>query len=251
MIDRQQSIRQSRLGLILLKKAYISQAQLLKALGYQTRRKIKLGTALIELKLISCDQLNSALRRQSWTRTITTCIALFCAPFCATVSAENTPKTKIVQLKSNPSISDKNNDPNNYFNNGFRVSKHFEKQAKQFYFTDQNQLGFSFSQSSGIQLSLYTAQYNDYQNPVFYEFEPQISLFKSSSRRTHLSQTHKRISDRINHYSKPIPVVYMLSLKGRSIAESAGNKTTMWSLNTAKNGVQPKAELMFSITKQF
>jgi len=251
MIDQQKTIRQSRLGLILIKKNYINQAQLLKALGYQTRRKIKLGTALIELKLISRKQLNLTLRRQNWIRTIATCIALACSPFCTAFGTEHTSKLDIKSETSQDSEV-KNYDGNNEFNPDIQFyAPRLSQRSKEFYFTDNNQLGYSFSQSSGIQLSLYASQSSSYRNQGSYGFKPQISLFKSSSSGASPTYRNKRISNRINRYSRPQPVIYMLTLKGRCLAESAGNETIMWSLDSAKYGVQRKAELMFSITKLF
>lgn len=235
----------------MLKKAYITQAQLLKALGYQTRRKIKLGTALLELKFVNRKQLNSALRRQYWLRTLTTFIALACTPFSSALSTELPERNHVLDIKSVQTNLTRQKNRMAQINNGFHFSEYENKQAKEFFITKRNQFGFSFSESSGIQISLYTKPHNDYQVSAVYEFEPQISLFKSSFDAPQTSQARQRITDRINHYSKPIPVVYMLSLKGRSLAESSGKKTAMWSLSSANKGVQRKAELMFSITKQF
>lgn len=235
----------------MLKKAYITQTQLLKALGYQTRKKINLGTALLELKFINPKQLNTCLRRQYWLRRLTTFLALACTPFSSAFSSEIPERNHALDIKPIQSNLTRQKSRMAQINNGFHFSEYENKQAKEFFITKRNQFGFSFSESSGIQISLYTKPHDDYQTSAVYEFEPQISLYKSSFGAPQTSQPRQQITDRINHYSKPIPVIYMLSLKGRSLAESSGDKTAMWSLGSANKGVQRKAELMFSITKQF
>ncbi len=258
MINQQQAIQRSRLGLILVKRAYISQSQLLKALNYQAKRKIKLGTALVELNLITRKQLNFALRRQSWTRTIATSIALACAPFSAAFASE---KPKTVELIKAVPIQHRslnlNNLKNPYSNDLFVLSVNLEQQSKEFYYTGKHDIGFTraISNSSGFQVSLFSEQTTGYGFQTSYEFAPQISLFKSfSSSHTpkyHDNYSSSKIGNKLDHYTNSKPVVYMVTLKGRCLVENSGKETKMWSLDSAKKGVQRKAQFMFSITKQF
>lgn len=256
MENQQQAIKRSRLGNILVKRAYINQSQLMKALSYQAKRKIKLGTALIELKLISRKQLNFALRRQSWARTIAATIALACAPFTTAFASEK-PKT-LELIKADPTMhssSNLNNLKNPYSVDLFVSSINLDHQSKAFYFTGKHDIGFTkaISDSSGFQVSLFSERANAYDSQTSYEFAPQISLFKSASasRLPKFSYSSTKIGDRGDHYTNSIPIVYMLTLKGRCLLENSVNGTKMWSLDSAKKGVQRKAQLMFSITKQF
>jgi hypothetical protein len=256
MDNRQQTIKRSRLGNILVKRAYIDRSQLISALSYQARRKIKLGTALIELKLISRKQLNFALRRQSWLRTIAATIALACTPFTAVFASEK-PKT-VKLIKANPILNTSanlNNLKNPYSNNLFVSSINLDHQSKEFYYTGKHDIGFTqaISDSSGFQVSLFSEQATGYGSQTSYKFAPQISLFKSSSssRAPKFSYSSSKISDRGNRYTNSIPVVYMLTVKGRCLLENSVKGTKMWSLDSAKKGVQRKAQLMFSVTKQF
>lgn len=248
MFTEQQAIHRSRLGSILVKRAYISQPQLIEALTYQAKRKIKLGTALVELKLISRRQLNFALRRQSWTRAIATSIAIACAPFSTAFASETPRPTNIVNSKSL-------NNNQAYSNNLFFATTRIDQQSKDFYYTGKEVTGFtlnkSISHTSGLKLSLFSARVNSDESQQTYEFDPQISLFKSSSFTRSSRYSNSKISGRLDRYTNSIPVVYMLTLKGRCILENSGEETTMWSLDSARKGVQRKAELMFSVTKQF
>ncbi len=258
MVNQQQAIKQSRLGNILVKRAYINQLQLKNALGYQAKRKIKLGTALVELKLITRKQLNFALRRQSWTRTIAASIALACAPFTAAFASEK--PQPIRQINAGP-IQDEsinlNRFKNPYSNDLFFSAVPLDQQSKDFYYTGEQDLQFtkSISDSSGLQISLFSEHPTGYGSQTSLEFAPQISLFSSSST-SHApnyaySYSGTKIGNRSDHYSNSKPVVYMLTLKGRCLLENSGKGTKMWSLDSAKKGVQRKAQLMFSITKQF
>jgi len=256
MDNQQQAIKRSRLGNILVKRAYIDHSQLTNALKYQSKRKIKLGTALLELKLITHKQLNLALRRQNWARTIATTIALACTPFTTTFASEKTETLKLI--KSDRALSSSynlNNLKNPYTVDLFVLPVSLNDQSKAFYFTGKNDIGFtkSISDSSGFQVSLFSERANAYDSQTSFEFAPQISLFKSAptSRSPKLNYSSTKIGDRGDRYSNSLPIVYMLSLKGRSLLENSVNGTKMWSLDSAKKGVQRKAQLMFSVTKQF
>ena len=256
MDNQQQTIKRSRLGNILVKRAYINQSQLMNALSYQAKRRIKLGTALLELKLITRKQLNFALRHQSWARTIAATIALACAPFTTVFASEKAKTVKLV--KANPVLNapaNLNNLRNPYSSKLFVTPINLEHQSKEFYYTGKQDIGFTkaISDSSGFQLSLFSEQATGYGSQTSYEFAPQISLFKSSpsSRTPKFSYSSSKISDRGNRYTNSIPVVYMLTVKGRCLLENSVNGTKMWSLDSAKKGVQRKAQLMFSVTKQF
>jgi hypothetical protein len=58
----------AKLGLILVNKKTISQAQLESALIVQFHDDKKLGELLVEQHLICCDQLEQALKEQYWRR---------------------------------------------------------------------------------------------------------------------------------------------------------------------------------------
>lgn len=256
MDNQQQAIKRSRLGNILVKRAYINQSQLLNALNYQSERKIKLGTALLELKLITPKQLIFALRRQNWARTIATTIALACAPFTTAFASEK-PKT-LELIKAAPTLNSSyklNNLKNPYSVDLFVSPLNLDHQSKAFYFTGKHDIGFtkSISDSSGFQVSLFSERANAYDSQTSYEFAPQISLFKSAStsRLPNFSYSGAKIGDRGDRYSNSTPIVYMLTVKGRCLLENSINGTKMWSLDSAKKGVQRKAQLMFSVTKQF
>ena len=253
MDNQQLAFKQSRLGNILLKRAYINRSQLIEALGYQAKRKIKLGTALIELKLITPKQLHFALRRQSWARTIAATIALACTPFTTVVASEKFKTVKLV--KAPPVVNTSANLKNPYVSNLFVAPMNLDHQAREFYYTGNHDIGFtkSISGSSGFQVSLFSEQTTGYGSQTSFKFAPQISLFKSSSssRAPKFNYSSTKIGDRGDRYTNSIPVVYMLTVKGRCLLENSVNGTKMWSLDSAKKGVQRKAQLMFSVTKQF
>ncbi|TQV89031.1 hypothetical protein [Aliikangiella coralliicola] len=81
MLDQQNLQQKSRLGLILIKRQYITEQQLQLALKFQQQHEMRLGEALLELGFIDEKQLKRALRRQSWLRSITAGVALVLAPF--------------------------------------------------------------------------------------------------------------------------------------------------------------------------
>ena len=255
MINQQQKFLKSRLGLILIKGTYISQLQLERALGYQSKRKIKLGTALLELKLITRKQLNAALRKQSWTRAIAASIAIICAPFSNAMASDQTKLNTVNQKIVQNSASQESSPINAYTTNIYFSAAHLDQQSRDFYYSGKNDDRFSIkkriSDQSGMQFSLFSTHPSGNGAEVIYEFDPQISLFKSSSKPNKISYIGKRIGKGMDRYSNTKPVVFMLTLKGRCLFENTGKETKMWSMERAKQGVQQKAELMFSITKQF
>lgn len=87
MFDQQKQQQNSRLGNILLKRQCVSQQQLDEALIFQQKHQLRLGEALMEMKLIDARQLKSALRKQNWLRVATTCIGLTLAPFSPVFAA--------------------------------------------------------------------------------------------------------------------------------------------------------------------
>ncbi len=230
--------QRSRLGNILVKGAYIRRLQLTNALNDQAK------------------QLYFTLRRQNWTRTVVTTIALACTSFTSVFASEKPNTIMLTKEKTIPIKSATfNNLKNPYSSNLFVSPINLDHQSKEFYYTGKHSIGFtkSISNSSGFQVSLFSEQATGYGSQISYEFAPQISLFKSSS--TNLlpkfSYSDTKIGDRGNHNSNSIPIVYMLTLKGRCLLENSVNGTKMCSLDSAKKGVQRKAQLMFSVTKQF
>jgi len=246
------STHKSRLGTLLIKGAHISQQQLDMALNYQAKKNIKLGAALLELDLISSKQLNIALKRQSWIRAIATLFALIVAPFNSAVAAENqNSQQKLLENK----LVQHQLTRDNYQAGIYFSMIDLDPASKEFYYSGKNHGNLSFSkkisEKTGISLNILNPYISDGGIDVTYEFEPQISLFNISSSPKNINFSPKPFVKRFDRKSNTKPAVFMLTLKGRSLFENSGKGLKMWSLDRAKIGVQRKAELMFSITKQF
>jgi len=255
MINKQQSIKKSRLGKILTNGAYISSEQLESALCYQAKRQIKLGTALLELKFISRRQLNFALTRQSWTRAIAASIAIAIAPFNFAMASENTKTGAVKESVFQKSTTHPNSSSDKYASNIYFSAIQIEPQLEQFKINDNSGGQFAInkkiSKSSGMQFMLFSKHTDNGGSNVSYQFSPEISLFKTSSSSRTNKYSARRNGVGLDHYRNTTPVVFMLTLKGRSLLENSGKNTKMWSLDRAKKGVQRKSMLMFSVTKQF
>lgn len=247
-------LEKSRLGRLLLNSQLIDESRLEQALNYQKKRNIKLGTALLELNLITRRQLNNALRRQNWTRNIAAAIALACTPFSSVFASENHAASIQVEQEPSPDIStsllSRQYNTDLYF-----TPRELDEESREFYYSsDQEEpisLNTDFSKRSGLKLSIVRSSNFHNNNEVDYRYDPQISLFKYSSKPTSSNFSSPRSGKGLNRYRNTEPAVFMLTLKGRCLLENSGAETTMWSLDRAKKGVQRKAELMFSITKQF
>lgn len=85
----QQFNEKSRLGKILVKRQYISERELTRALVYQSKYEMRIGEALIALDLITPLQLKRALRRQNWARSMAAGVALMVTPFTPAMAAGN------------------------------------------------------------------------------------------------------------------------------------------------------------------
>ncbi len=264
MINFRQSDQKSRLGTLLVNSHYISQNQLNQALVHQSKRDIKLGTSLIELNFITRNQLTFALRKQSLTRAIATILAITFAPFNMAFASDVSKKSNSSQLQSNKSLSTSTSSiyssNSQYVNNVYYSAINLKQESKDLYFSNTSNnskftLNKKISDKSGLQLSLFSPYQTITEQSAFsdtnYKFDPQISLFRTSSKPSKISRFTNKIRAGINHYRNTTPAVFMLSLKGRCLYENTGKQTTMWSLNKAKKGVQRKAVLMFSVTKQF
>lgn len=252
MINQQHTIFKSRLGIILTKAAYISESQLNKALTYQQKRKIKLGTALLELNLISHNQLKFALKRQSWTRAVAATIAIACAPFNSAFASEK-PESNSIAAQNRP-IERLTNNQYSYDIDYSTV--YFNHGSENFYYSDKNNRHFivnkNISEQSGMKFSIFSEHPSNQSTSVTYDLSPQISLFNTSYKPTKNRYVSKGASRQgLDHYTNTKPVVFMLTIKGRCILQNSDNITRMWSLDKAHHGIQRKAQLMFSITKQF
>lgn len=78
-----------RLGTLLIEKRLISQDQLDKALVFQKQRDLQLGEALIEMGVLTERQLKKSLKKQSRVRLYAACAAFFMAPFSMMCQAQN------------------------------------------------------------------------------------------------------------------------------------------------------------------
>jgi len=246
LIPETQTI-QSRLGSLLLKNHSINEEQLREALNYQHKRQIKLGTALLELHLISRTQLSIALKKQRWIRIFATFLTLVFAPFNHVFAENHQPTSHKLRIVKQPN---KNNlfSSNNYLNTSL-LDKSYAF-AGQWKTNLDSQYSFNqrFDHNTGLQISFF-APYALENNEIGYQFEPQISLFKSSS--IAIKKFYNRSPADNNRYSSPSPTTYMLTLKGRCLYENAGESSKIWSLSRADAGVQRNAELMLSVTKFF
>ncbi len=243
-------MQRSRLGSLLVNNHTISEDQLTKALDYQKKRHIKLGTALIELHIISRRQLKFALKKQVWIRALATFLALLFAPFNH-VFAENQQQHQFKISQHNKTANKQTFQNSLYINNSLLSQTYpWLNSWQPSYNQVDNQYSFNqnFTEQTGFQISFF-APYSAGDNQIEYQFEPQISLFKSSS--IAIKKHYQGRESKHNRYSQPSPTTYMVTLKGRCLYENVGESSKIWSLNRADVGVQRNAELMFSVTKLF
>jgi len=268
-----------RLGSLLVQKGVITPSQLQVSLIYQNDNHVKLGEALIALNYVTPSTLKRVLVKQSWLKTVATVGAFILAPLVSNCCfASDHQKASSIKVAS----IDKThiNQSRAVFKDGMQASftpRSIGDLAKAYYFSGHETrangdnvffiIGRKLSETSGVNISLFSRSTalpapNEWQmkneglgqdlypESNFLHFDPQISLFKFSVKPSLFSFNKPKIRNG-NRYTNTIPAVIMLTLKGRSIYETAGNQTRVWSLNRAKKGVQRKAQLMLSITKQF
>jgi len=246
MLSQQYKKRTPRLGNILIQRSLITPSQLIHALQYQSSHQIKLGSALVELNLISRSQLNRALRKQSWTRMIAASIAFICSPCHFTFAADsNNIKNIISTIKMQSNFYDNLTSSFNHlspYNTQYHPNNRYSK-----HFT----LSKMLSNSSGVQLDLLSANTISGQNQLAYSVLPQVSFFKSFFDSPFKKTSNFYTTIRPEFRTRSTPAIFMLSLKGRSLFQSTAYSTTVAGLHRTNQGVQKKAQLMFSITKQF
>ena len=239
----------SRLGSILVKKGLISDLQLNNALKLQQNQGGMLGSAIEHLGYLSSSQIRLALKKQQLLRVVASSLALICGPvnFCAADTQNNSFKHQYKSSSFAKKVSHTSH---------LEYSKiNIDDQSKAFYFSGDSKHLFSVNakigQHSGLKFSVFSEAKPMFGKQINYEFDPQISLYSSEPRFEAENFSPKTIGPGLDRASNTHPIVYMLTLKGRSIYENTRNYTKLWSLNRAKKGVQRKAVLMFSITKQF
>lgn len=263
-----------RLGALLIQKGVLTPSQLKIALSYQNENQMRLGEALVSLNYVTPSILKKALIKQSWLKTVATVGAFVLAPIlssnCFASDHQKASTIKVASIEK----------PRVPFKDDMQASftpQSIGELAKAYYFSGHETkangdnvffiIGRKLSETSGVNISLFSRSsalpatnewqikseglgHDVYPESNFLHFDPQISLFKFSVKPNLLSFSKPKIRNG-NRYTNTIPAVIMLTLKGRSIYETAGNQTRLWSLNRAKKGVQRKAQLMLSITKQF
>ncbi|MBV1908750.1 MAG: hypothetical protein KUG78_05475 [Kangiellaceae bacterium] len=245
----------SRLGSLLIRKRQLTESQLAQALDFQKEHDLKLGEALEQLGFINTYQLRTTLWKQQILRVVAATIALICSPFNTVSAGEHKSIAPQTTIDSNTQISNDLFQSIKYTANlNFSMDER-EQKSKDFYFSGNHEHLFSlkkdFSDLTGIQFSLFSATESQFKDSYTYQFDPQISLFSFQHKPSKSNYHPKTIGAGLDRASDTIPVVFMLTLKGRCLYENSGKQIKMWSLDRAKKGVQRKAELMFSITKQF
>ncbi|WP_444994991.1 hypothetical protein [Aliikangiella sp. IMCC44359] len=245
MFDNENFQQSSQLGRLVIKKGWISAAELEVALTHQASNDCKLGQSLIELGYISVRQLNTALRNQKWLRSIFAGVVMISAPICPVLAneksdnfrfvAQTQAKSKVKPLKSGfmPQSKILSTKFNEY---EYRVS-----------------VLHQFSTRSGVSLGI---EKQDLSIERFSESEayfPQISFYTSNKGKSLDIQPSSEGDKKPRHdrYKNTIPPVYRLTLKGYSIYEKSDEHIQFWGLNKVKNNPYKKYELMFSITKHF
>jgi len=263
-----------RLGALLVQKGVLTPSQLEVALSYQNENHMRLGEALVSLNYVTPSILKKALIKQSWLKTVATVGAFVLAPIlssnCFASDYQKASTIKVASIEK----------PRAPFKEDMQASftpRSIGDLAKAYYFSGHETkangdnvffiIGRKLSETAGVNISLFSRptassassewqlkneglDQDVYPESNFLLFDPQISLFKFSVKPNLLSFNKPKIRNG-NRYTNTIPAVIMLTLKGRSIYETAGDQTRLWSLNRAKKGVQRKAHLMLSITKQF
>lgn len=263
-----------RLGTLLVQKGIVTANQLKIALCYQKDNRLRLGDALVSLNYVTESTLNRALIKQSWLKTLATIGAFVLAPVVSTSCfASDHQKANTIKVAS----IDKSRVPYKSDMHASFTPRSIGELAKEYYFSGHETrgngdnvffvIGRKLSDTSGVNISLFSHsdnnshldhwqvknnQFNQKVNSEshFLRFDLQISLFKFTVK-PNVFSFNKRKTLNNNRYTNTIPAIIMLTLKGRSIYETAGNETRLWSLNRAKKGVQRKAQLMLSMTKQF
>lgn len=252
----QQAHKSSRLGRLLINKGLITQLQLDEALKIQEEQHQKLGESLVSLGYIDKIQLKSTLTNQSITRCLAAAVALTCAPFNASFASEKSSNIGFLVASAKTSEISLDHPFSQDIDASWSEIQNAYGQPKE----GDNAFRLTYSKPlssrSGIKLSFRQPSDYDFDRPVtdqFLDLSPQISFYKSFSDRSssNASFTKQFSGNKLNKYTNTVPVVYMITLKGYCLLENRLNKTTMWSLDRPKLGVERKAELMFSFTKQF
>lgn len=235
---------------MLVERRLISNSQLTIALRQQKVRSCKIGVALVDLQLVTKYQIDRVLKRQRTLRMLAGTLALTCGTLGNAV-AETAGKhytSSIASQFASPLNTTRSKD--------MQISaSELDELSKLFYFAESTDHLFSvnadFSSKTGIQFSFLNSEKSLFNGPYSYDFDPQISLYSSITKPSRVQFSPKKIGPGLDRASNTIPVTFMLTLRGRCLYENSGNKTTLWSLDSAKKGVQRNAELMFSITKHF
>ncbi len=253
VLSHQKRITQSRLGRILVERQYVSGSQLEKALKYQQEFDVRLGIAFIELGFLSQNQLNRALKRQNLLRTIAACLALVFTPFNVVLAEDKSNSTKAISSQENIRVS---HSQKVYTDNLYFVTNDYiDDHSKDFYFSGKYEDGISlkknFTNTSGLKITLLSSQQSLFDSQISYDFTPRISLFKSFDSIGKIGFSNNSILKDYSHYTNTKPVIYMITLKGRSLFRNSRIETEMWSLESSKYGVPRQAELMFAIIKEF
>ncbi|MET1255746.1 hypothetical protein [Aliikangiella maris] len=237
----------SRLGNLIVKKGWISLAQLEEALDYQVEHHCRLGQSLLELGYISAGQLDCIIKRQQWMRKILAGIVLVTTPICPVLANEKAGTIRFtVKTQETPSDNLWQQAP---------LNSPQEILLNQFNKLDYHVgITHQFSHRSGISFEL---EKRDMVNQAHLAeaYYPQISIFTASSKVT-AQNSLDSVNDtakitRSDRYKDTLPVVYRLTLKGYCIYEQTDEHIKYWAMERVKDSPYKKYELMFSITKNF
>ncbi len=241
MFELYQSKQSSRLGSLLLNKRVINSSQLEQALTYQLSHNIKLGESLIALGFIKASTLKLILSKQRLMRSLVAGLMIVASPFTTVMANES--DNDIGLSKSSDFQVDKNQlNFDEQFN--YRPVSDFSLGIK-----------YKISDKSGIVFGLGNASPNTiilsgiYKNALV----PQISIYSTEKKKK--SGLNFMNSDdknpRFDRYKDTTPLVYSLTLKGYSLFEQSDSKTKVFQLNRIKDLNNRNFELMFSVSKHF
>ena len=236
----------SKLGRLVVAKGWVNEVQLERALSHQAENHCKLGESLLQLAMLTPQQLEKVLCKQRWVRSFVAGMVMVSSPICPVLASEVNDTLKFVVQ------SDSNWLEQSVFHpvQG-QVSAHVS-------YTDNKdyQLGVRhrFTSHSGIEVGVATPQKlnPNHRTQADQPIVPQITFFTSQGQ---VKKAHRpyllQDTDRADRYKDTIPAIYRLTLKGFSIYETTDSASKFWEFEKISDSPYKNYELMFSFTKHF
>ncbi len=232
----EQNFESSCLGKLLVDKGWINEHQLKLGLHYQVCNGGKLGDALVAMHYISPSQLKTTLRRQRWLRWLAGVLMVVSpiSPVWATdklVSEKNTSMTYKLDWNDRE-LSPEYESKDSRYEPGIR-------------FRISNSFGMTLGVSQSFNAPNWDAQSAFVPQVTFYVSDDQVQQWNSEQR---LIPENRSRDDR---YSRDLPAVFQLTLRGYSLFEEKGAVSNHWESMILSENPKNNVQLLFSVTQHF